>query len=310
MEKGQTIQEQHKPTRRQPPDTATHKQAPQLHTFLGELSRKGRANRSYVPVTLEDEVPCEGLLDTGAEICLIAPTLAAQLKGIARSNRRWIKSEDGEFNITSFTQNKAPVTETLYLKLTFGEMSLIHPIHVSALETEKLLIGHDLLNRLQPLIDFKQNQMWTHVKKPYPLPHPEVQNTVFTVEGGGHPTSDPHLSEEDLIHRLNGHSRPPQGYATHPSRHKVQTESAHCHDRPVPWETHLQREASQVHKKSHDANWMRVQRVERPTMADKHPRRSTPAVTRWNKPRKRENASTCGQQAMHRGLASPYISNH
>jgi len=296
-------QDHHKPRRRQPPETTTHKQAPQLHTFLGELSRKGRANRSYVPVTLEDEVPCEGLLDTGAEICLIAPTLAAQLKGIARSNRRWIKSEDSEFNITSFTQNKAPVTETLYLKLTFGEMSLIHPIHVSPLETEKLLIGHDLLNRLEPLIDFKRNQMWTHVKKPYPLPHPEVQNTVFTVEGGGHPTSDPHLSEEDPIHGLDGRSRPPQSYATHPSRHKVQRESAQRHDRRVPSETHLRREASQVQNKSHDANWMRVQKVGKPTMADKHPRRSTPAATSWHNPRKKPSLLGTTGHAQRPGLA-------
>ncbi|XP_046878860.1 uncharacterized protein LOC124469544 [Hypomesus transpacificus] len=256
-------------------------------TFKDALEAKEGANRSYASVTLEDEAPGKGSLDTSAELCLIAPTLAAQLKGIASSHRRWINSEDSEFNITGFTQNKAPFTETLYLKQTLGEMHLIHHIHVSSLETEKLLIGHNLLNRKEPLLDFNQNQMWTHVKKPYPLPHPEVQNTVFTVEGGGHPTSDPHLSEEDPIHGLDGHSRPPQSYATQPSRKKGRKELAKRHDRRMPAETHLRREASQAQKKSHDANWMRGQKVGRPTLVDKYPRRSTPAVTKWHNPRKR-----------------------
>ena len=115
----------------------------------------------------------------------------------------------------------------------------------------------------------------------------------------------PHLSQEDPIHRLDIRSRPPQCHTTHPSRHKGRTESAQRHDRQVPSETHLQQETSQVQKKPHAANWKRVQRVGRPTMAAKHPRRSTPSVTSWQ-----NNTATRVQQAMHRGLVWPYSVLH
>ncbi|KAL1246759.1 hypothetical protein QQF64_034307 [Cirrhinus molitorella] len=48
-------------------------------------------------------------------------------------------------------------------------MDLVHPIYISPLKTYPLLIGKDLLNRFEPLIDFKHLKMWTQVREPLPL---------------------------------------------------------------------------------------------------------------------------------------------
>ncbi len=47
-------------------------------------------------------------------------------------------------------------------------MDLVHPVYVSPLKTYPLLIGKDLLNRFEPLIDFKHLKMWTQVREPLP----------------------------------------------------------------------------------------------------------------------------------------------
>ncbi len=47
-------------------------------------------------------------------------------------------------------------------------MDLVHPVYVSTLNTYPLLIGKDLLNRFEPLIDFKHLKIWTQVREPLP----------------------------------------------------------------------------------------------------------------------------------------------
>ncbi len=47
-------------------------------------------------------------------------------------------------------------------------MNLVRPVHVSTLNTYQLLIGKDLLNRFEPLIDFKHLKIWTQVHEPLP----------------------------------------------------------------------------------------------------------------------------------------------
>ncbi len=54
------------------------------------------------------------------------------------------------------------------IHLTVGSMDLVHPVYVSPLKTYPLLIGKDLLNRFEPLIDFKHLKMWTQVREPLP----------------------------------------------------------------------------------------------------------------------------------------------
>ncbi len=47
-------------------------------------------------------------------------------------------------------------------------MDLVHPVYVSTLNTYPLLVGKDLLNRFEPLIDFKHLKIWTQVREPLP----------------------------------------------------------------------------------------------------------------------------------------------
>ncbi len=47
-------------------------------------------------------------------------------------------------------------------------MDLVHPVYVSTLKTYTLLIGKDLLNRFEPLKDFKHLKIWTQVREPLP----------------------------------------------------------------------------------------------------------------------------------------------
>ncbi len=47
-------------------------------------------------------------------------------------------------------------------------MDFVHPVYVSTLNTYPLLIGKDLLNRFEPLIDFKHLKIWTQVREPLP----------------------------------------------------------------------------------------------------------------------------------------------
>ncbi len=53
------------------------------------------------------------------------------------------------------------------IHLKVGPMDLVHPVYVSTLNTYPH-IGKDLLNRFEPLIDFKHLNIWT--QDPEPLP--------------------------------------------------------------------------------------------------------------------------------------------
>ncbi|XDV29270.1 hypothetical protein PO909_032407 [Leuciscus waleckii] len=64
-------------------------------------------------------------------------------------------------------------------------MSLINPVYVSPMNIYPFLIGKDLLDRFDPLLDFKHLKVWAQVREPLPLqPHksaePDCQVTGFT----------------------------------------------------------------------------------------------------------------------------------
>ncbi len=54
------------------------------------------------------------------------------------------------------------------IHLTVGPMDLVHAVYVSTLNTYPLLIGKDLLNRFEPLIDLNHLKIWTPVREPLP----------------------------------------------------------------------------------------------------------------------------------------------
>lgn len=72
-------------------------------------------------------------------------------------------------SITSYTQDKSPITKRAWIDITFQEMTLVHPIYICVIDTEPLLIGQDLLDRLAPLIDCHHGHMWAQVATPKPL---------------------------------------------------------------------------------------------------------------------------------------------
>ena len=85
-------------------------------------------------------------------------------------------------NITSYTQDQSPITKRAWIDISFQEMSLAHPIYICSIDTEPLLIGQDLLDRLAPLIDCHQGRIWAQVDNPKPLEpnvSPPIQVTAI-----------------------------------------------------------------------------------------------------------------------------------
>jgi len=64
-------------------------------------------------------------------------------------------------------------------------MSLVHPMYTSQINTYPLLIGQDLLDRFESLLDFIQLKVSAQVQEPLPLqshrsPEPDWQVTEIT----------------------------------------------------------------------------------------------------------------------------------
>ena len=85
-----------------------------------------------------------------------------------RSNST-LKLQRCELNFHAYTHTGLQLKHVAPIHLTVGPMNLIHPVYVSPLNTYPLLIGKDLLNRFEPLIDFKHLKIWTQVRKPLPF---------------------------------------------------------------------------------------------------------------------------------------------
>ncbi len=138
-------------------------------TFLGKLERKGNARRIYTSVVVGECTRTLALLDSGSEISLISSSTFAEVARTMLSLGKPLKIEACDVSITSFTQDKSPITKLVWLDLIFQGMTLMHPIYVCLLETEPLLIGQDLLDRLSPLIDCRRGYIWAQVASPKPV---------------------------------------------------------------------------------------------------------------------------------------------
>ncbi|MEQ2306292.1 hypothetical protein AMECASPLE_006501 [Ameca splendens] len=74
-----------------------------------------------------------------------------------------------DVSITSRTQNRSCINSWVELDITLRDMTLVHPIYMCTLNKELFLGGQDLLDRLAPLIDCHQDQLWIQVEVPNPL---------------------------------------------------------------------------------------------------------------------------------------------
>ena len=134
--------------------------------FLGNLIQKGNAKRIYTTVLIENGLYLDALLDTGSEISLMCTDAFAEVTHMMQSTGRCLQVEACDINITSYTQDQAPITQRAWLEFTFQEMKIAHPVYISTVNTERLLIGQDLLDRLAPLIDCHLGQLWAQVTLP------------------------------------------------------------------------------------------------------------------------------------------------
>ncbi|KAG1941678.1 retrotransposable element [Pimephales promelas] len=99
----------------------------------GDLIEKGLARKLYLSITLENKVKLEAL---------------------------------------SYSQTNIRLEQIAPIHLTIGPMSLIHPVYISPMDTYPLLVGKDLLDRFEPLMDFKQLKIWAQVREPLPCQPP------------------------------------------------------------------------------------------------------------------------------------------
>ncbi len=79
-----------------------------------------------------------------------------------------LKLQRCELNLQAYSHMGLQLKHVAPIHLTVGPMDLVHPVYVSTLNTYPLFIGEDLLNRFEPLIDFKHLKIWTQVREPLP----------------------------------------------------------------------------------------------------------------------------------------------
>ncbi len=138
---------------------------PQL---LGDLIEKGIARKFYLSIIIERHIRVEALLDTGADITLMSTELLKEVQELTKRTNGTLKLQRCELNLQAYSHTGLQLKHVAPIHLTVGPMDFVHPVYVSTLNTYPLLIGKDLLNRFEPLIDFKHLKIWTQVREPLP----------------------------------------------------------------------------------------------------------------------------------------------
>ncbi len=88
--------------------------------------------------------------------------LLEEVQERSKRTNRTLKLQRCELNLQAYSHTGLQLKHVAPIHLTVGSMDLVHSVYVSPLKTYPLLIGKDLLNRFEPLIDFKHLKMWTH----------------------------------------------------------------------------------------------------------------------------------------------------
>ncbi len=104
----------------------------------------------------------------GADITLMSTELLEEVQERSKRTNRTLKLQRCELNLQAYSHTGLQLKHVAPIHLTVGSMDLVHPVYVSPLKTYPLLIGKDLLNRFEPLIDFKHLKMWTQAREPLP----------------------------------------------------------------------------------------------------------------------------------------------
>lgn len=104
---------------------------------------------------------------------MISSQLFKRLKLETKRQNRTLESHTCELTVQSYSQNDIRFDQVASIHLTIGPLSLIHPVYISLMNTYTFLIGKDLLDRFEPLLDFKQLKVWAQMREPtlHPLAH-------------------------------------------------------------------------------------------------------------------------------------------
>ena len=160
-----------------------------MPTFLGNLVEKGVGRKLHLNITLGKGVRMEALIDTGSHLTVISSQLFKRLQFEAKRQDRTLTPQTCELNVQSYSQNDIRFDKVASIHLTIGPMSLVHPVYISPMDTYPLLIGKDLLDRFEPLLDFKQLKVWAQVRETLPLqPHRSPVTDCQVTEVTGTPT--------------------------------------------------------------------------------------------------------------------------
>ena len=125
------------------------------------LKRKGPAHRLYAEVTLNEHCKVEAFLDTGAEITLMTLPLFEQLQKEGNETDHPVTLQSSNLNFTAYGSDQPQnLLGAAFIQVAFQGITLTHPVYVASHHHPTLLIGMDLLNRLQPVIDCAQNIIW------------------------------------------------------------------------------------------------------------------------------------------------------
>ncbi len=94
--------------------------------------------------------------------------LLKEVQELTKRTNGTLKLQRCELNVQAYSHTGLQLKHVAPIHLTVGPMDFVHPVYVSTLNTYPLLIGKDLLNRFEPLIDFKHLKIWTQVREPLP----------------------------------------------------------------------------------------------------------------------------------------------
>ena len=167
----------------------------QFRQLLGHLKEKGLARKFYLTTVLERLVTCEALLDTAADITLMSAALFNALKTAITNPNMTVKLQQCAIQVQAYSTVGTQMQGVAPIHLTIGPTEVVHPIYVSPLDSIPLLIGKDLLNRFEPLIDFRTLQIWAQVRNPRPVASStDCQVFNLAIEGTTKPAGSPKIT--------------------------------------------------------------------------------------------------------------------
>ena len=141
-----------------------------LQQFLGDLKQRGASQKFFFSATLEHKA----LLDTGADVTLMSPELFFELQAIAHQSNRNLELQHCSLEVKPYAPTGTTLTTRAVIYFTIGSMNLVHPVYLFPFDSTPLFIGKDLLNRFEPLIDFKCLKILAQVRKPLPIDFSQI----------------------------------------------------------------------------------------------------------------------------------------